>query len=116
MADKAVYIAGPMTGIEEYNYPAFFAAEDRFKAAGWKVFNPARHDASWITDDMDPDWVRAQYMRQDIIDVMDADAIALLPGYENSKGALAELTVARILCKEVLDAVTLAPLDVLVAA
>lgn len=111
-----VYIAGPMTGIEEFNYPAFFAAEERFRAAGWEVFNPARHDASWITDDMDPDWVRAQYMRQDILDVMDADAIAMLPGWEQSKGATTELSVARILCKKVLDAVTILPLDAPVAA
>jgi hypothetical protein len=111
MSTKAVYIAGPMTGLPEYNYPAFFEAEAKFAADGWTTFNPARHDASWITDDMDPDWVRAQYMRQDIIDVMDADAIALLPGWQMSKGAAVELAVARILCKQVLDAVTMEPLD-----
>lgn len=116
MPNKSVYIAGPMTGLPEYNYPAFFAAEARFEAAGWTVFNPARHDASWITDDMDPDWVRAQYMRQDILDVMDANAIALLPGWEASKGADAELTVAKILCKQVLDAVTMEPLRETVTA
>lgn len=104
---KRVYIAGPMTGLPEYNYPAFFAAEDRFVAAGWEVLNPARHDVSWITEDMDPDEVRAAFMKIDIEDVMRADAIALLPGWEASKGAKAELAVARVLLKEILNAETL---------
>lgn len=110
MTKPKVYIAGPMTGLPEFNYPAFYAADDKFRVAGWDVFNPARHDASWVTEDMDADWVRAQYMRQDILDVMEADAIALLPGWEASKGAAVELAVARILQKQVLDAETMEPL------
>lgn len=107
---RTVYIAGPMTGLPEYNYPAFFDAEERWQAAGWTVLNPARHDTSWIKHDMDPDLVRAEFMKADIEDVMAADAIALLPGWQSSKGATTGLAVARILCKEVLDALTMEPL------
>ena len=103
---KTIYIAGPMTGYEDYNYPAFFAAEARFRDAGWEVLNPARHPTDWITSDMDPDVVRAAYMKMDIEDVMAADAIALLPGWQASKGANVELAVARILLKDVYDAET----------
>lgn len=36
------YISGPMSGLPELNYPAFFAAEDRVKDQYSKVLNPAR--------------------------------------------------------------------------
>ena len=41
-----IYIAGPMTGYENYNYPKFFKIENILKEKGWIVVNPAR-----ITDD-----------------------------------------------------------------
>lgn len=36
-----VYIAGPMTGLPEYNFPAFHAAAKAWRDAGWEVLNPA---------------------------------------------------------------------------
>lgn len=42
-----LYVAGPMRGIPEFNFPAFFEAEDRPLKAGYDVINPARKD----TDD-----------------------------------------------------------------
>lgn len=36
-----VYIAGPMTGLPDFNFPAFHAAAAAWRAAGWEVFNPA---------------------------------------------------------------------------
>jgi len=38
-AKKRIYIAGPMTGHADHNYPAFHAAADRFQRAGWDVVN-----------------------------------------------------------------------------
>ena len=38
-----VYVAGPMTGIAEHNFPAFNAAAASLRAAGWHVENPADH-------------------------------------------------------------------------
>jgi len=37
-----IYIAGPMSGLPEFNYPAFFAAAEQLTAAGYDVLNPAR--------------------------------------------------------------------------
>ena len=41
-----VYIAGPMTGLPDLNYPAFNAAEEALTAAGHAVLNPARNGSS----------------------------------------------------------------------
>ena len=41
MASKRIYISGPMTGMPEHNFPAFHAAADRLRKAGWSVVNPA---------------------------------------------------------------------------
>lgn len=44
MKKTVLYIAGPMRGIPEFNFPAFFRAEQRLTDAGYEVINPARHD------------------------------------------------------------------------
>lgn len=38
-----VYIAGPMTGLPDFNYPLFHMAAARWRAAGWVVCNPAEN-------------------------------------------------------------------------
>lgn len=91
-ADRArrIYIAGPMTGLPEYNFPAFNAKADELRAAGWHVENPADHGlvegAKW--DD---------YMRWDLARVATCGAIYLLPGWTDSKGATLEEQVAKVL-------------------
>lgn len=79
-----VYIAGPMTGLPEFNYPAFFAAAEALRAAGHDPINPAR------TDGRDGCKTWLDYMRAALRDVADADGIALLPGWVESRGAAVE--------------------------
>ena len=92
-----VYIAGPMTGLPEYNYPAFHAAAAHARTLGYEVINPA--------DNFDGDttlpW--ATYLRQALRQVLDADAIVVLPGWESSKGAQLETHVARTLAMPVIE-------------
>jgi hypothetical protein len=80
-----LYIAGPMTGLPEFNYPAFFHAEEQLWAMGYGVLNPARHDKCDTWED---------YMRLGIAAVLKCDGIALLPGWSNSKGTLLETHIA----------------------
>ena len=39
-----IYIAGPMRGYENFNFPAFDAAAQLYRAIGYEVFNPADKD------------------------------------------------------------------------
>lgn len=104
---KRVYCAGPMSGIAELNFPAFFEAEERFAEAGWIVVNPARIDQA---EGFDPEWPSEVFMRRDLRLVPTCDAIALLPGWQQSPGTHKELTVARWCGLDILDAVTMEPL------
>ena len=86
-----LYIAGPMTGLPEFNYPAFYRAAEELHAAGFETLNPARPDGregckSWL-----------DFMRAGIRDVADCDGIALLPGWGDSRGASLEAHIARSL-------------------
>ena len=54
-----VYIAGPMSGLPEFNYPAFHAAAEKLRGMGFHVENPAE-----INSDPATPW--AQCMRADI--------------------------------------------------
>jgi len=87
-----VYISGPMTGKPDFNYPAFHAAAASLREQGFEVINPAEMDAA----DAGPlTW--EQYLRRDIRKLMDAERIALLPGWERSRGASLELHIATAL-------------------
>lgn len=79
-----VYIAGPMSGLPDFNYPAFFAAEKELRALGHEPINPARSEGR----DGCKTWV--DYMRAAIRDVADADGLAMLDGWHNSRGAALE--------------------------
>ena len=89
-----LYIAGPMTGLPEFNYPAFRAAQADLEAAGYDVLNPVDVDTTGTTDD-ERTW--EWYMRRTLKMMLDADAIATLPGWRNSRGAVVEVDLgARI--------------------
>lgn len=85
-----VYIAGPMTGIPEFNYPAFDAAQADLVAAGYEVESPAAAgQVHW--------WGWEEYMRRGLAELLRCQAVALLPGWEGSKGTLVEVGVAETL-------------------
>jgi len=81
------YIAGPMTGLPDMNFPAFDAAAHRLRDLGHLVISPAE-----ITKDPAADW--AACMRADIAELVRCDAVALLPGWEHSRGATLEHHIA----------------------
>lgn len=82
----ATYIAGPMSGYLDYNHPAFHAKAAELRAAGEDVINPAENDAEI---GLDAPW--DAYLRRDLILLAQhCDKIALLEGWEKSKGASLE--------------------------
>lgn len=89
-----VYISGPMTNMPDLNFPAFNEAARRLRSLGFEVVNPAE-----LNPDPATPW--AQCMRTDIKALCDCDVIALLPGWEKSKGAHLELQIAHRLELEI---------------
>jgi len=116
---RTVYIAGPMRGYDKFNFPAFDAARDRFIQEGWSVISPAdldrKNDVHEDTVvDQNPESYRTFAERDSkallSLKAEQGDAIAMLPGWERSTGAFAELAFARWLGLKVLDAETMKPL------
>ena len=85
-----VYISGPMTGLPNLNFPAFNAAAEVLRVNGFDPVNPVD-----INPDPNATWVEC--LRNDIAAVCTCDAVALLPGWENSRGAHLEVQVAHAL-------------------
>lgn len=112
-----VYIAGPMRGLPRWNFAAFAAAKERWEAAGHHVFCPATIATALGYGSEDPapcepdtEVCRAHLrhvMLSDILCLTNADAIVLLPGWEQSRGATCELAVAQFLGLRVFDAETM---------
>ena len=83
-----LYIAGPMTGLPEFNYPAFNAEARVWRVRGFEVENPAEGPEL-------PSW--AAYMRRALRQLLTCDALVLLPGWTASKGATVEWLLASVL-------------------
>lgn len=85
---RTLYVCGPMTGLPGLNFEAFFEADKQLRDRGYEVLNPA--DRAGRTEGMPWAW----YLRHCLKDVADADGLALLAGWERSKGARLERHVA----------------------
>lgn len=88
---KRCYIAGPVTGLPEKVYQANFRrAEIALTILGYEPVNPVTlphdHDKSWQS-----------YMREAITEMLTCDVLYVLTGWEDSKGASAEVALARAL-------------------
>lgn len=110
VALKRTYIAGPMTGIADLNFPAFHAAAAVQRAAGHDVINPAEINggANELIEcaNMDPTQLAMHWqtcMRKDITALMTCDRVVMLDGWTKSRGATLEHHIARALGMEVCE-------------
>lgn len=86
-----------MSGLPDFNFPAFMAYAEKLRATGAAVFNPAQNDLdTW--GDMQGVRKNATYrecLRMDLDWICrHATHIALMPGWEASKGAHIEHALA----------------------
>ncbi len=115
-----IYLAGPMTGIEYFNFPMFDTFRDIYKNMGYIVFSPADHDRElleqpewWMPQESDSlgpwkEWniVGAPTLRKMLGDDLgwiakNATHMAMLPGWEKSNGAFAEWALAKALSLDI---------------
>jgi hypothetical protein len=85
-----IYIAGPMTGLPAHNLPAFAAAAKQLAALGYDAVNPGRRGVV-----LGYTW--RDYMRDALRELLGCEAVALLDGWEHSRGAALEVHVAQAL-------------------
>jgi len=87
-----IYIAGPMTGLPDYNYPKFNAMERTLRKAGYSmILNPADIAGG------ETGYHYSYYIRESLKLVSKADAVVFLNGWENSKGANLEFHAASLM-------------------
>jgi len=86
-----VYISGPVSGIKDNNFPAFYLMEQVLLQKKCRVLNPVRYEPGAMN------LTYEQYMRRDIKMVCDATAMVALLGWSDSKGAIIEYSIADFL-------------------
>lgn len=114
------YLAGPMTGIKAFNFPAFYTAATMLRKKGHQIVSPAEIDdpdvreAAFASPDGAPGSVGRweDFLARDLRIVCDedTDAVIVLDGWQDSKGATFEVDVARRLGKPVLSYPDLEPI------
>ncbi len=109
MKPSSLYIAGPMAGIEDLNYPLFYRVEEALNAIDIETINPAELDrldtVHWMSSIQPSKTVptttvtpllRAGFLKRDFHYLTTMEGIVLLEGWEDSTGANAELMVAQL--------------------
>jgi hypothetical protein len=120
MKKMNIYLAGPMRGYKDFNFPAFFEAAEKLRGLGHNVFNPAERDTKEFgAEKMKSEngseadlsknlgmaglsLTRHVFLHDTHYICTTADAIALMPGWEKSKGALAEKALSEAIGLEVI--------------
>lgn len=115
MMNKALtyYLAGPMSGIPQFNFPLFHSAAKHLRAQGFKLVSPAEQDSKAVQDEAmksktgsfsadgkvgGETW--GDMLSRDVKLVSDqVDGIIVLPNWFTSRGARLEVFVG-LLCKK----------------
>ena len=90
MSKKKVYISSKMTGLPNYNYPAFYKKAMELRNMGFEVLNPAE-----IGDKYGTHLTTSFYRRKNLEMLLQADILFIFGDVENSKGVEFEKLIAR---------------------
>lgn len=82
-----LYIAGPMTGLPELNFPEFERVAVALRSKGHEIISP--HE---VCPDKSMAWRDA--MKRDIVVLLECEGIVRLNGWERSRGASLEHYIA----------------------
>lgn len=103
-----LYVAGPMSGYPEHNFPAFRRAAKILRDMGHEVTSPVEMDESSGFDAATAPNVEAgssewaKFLARDVIVIAaGVDAVVVIGGWEQSRGAALEVHVARELGKDI---------------
>src|SRR5438270_540398 len=101
------YTAGPMRGYPEFNQQAFIEAARLLRARGWEVHSPHVHNLANGLDTSGMSGRQEEHeqirpLRQCLADdlswvCLHAERVIVLPGWEGSRGARAEVATAAAL-------------------
>lgn len=86
-----VYLSGPMRGYPESNYPAFAEAAHSLRMQGHEVYSPHEFPHNGPAETFPMREAFAAYCK---FICEEAEAIVMLPGWEKSKGATIEHSLA----------------------
>lgn len=86
---KKIYIAGPMTGYENFNYDTFNRLGGEWEERGWAVHNPA---TAYNGSTRLP---YRLYMSSAVQLLLQSEAVALIDWWEESSGATMEALIAQ---------------------
>lgn len=123
MRNPTIYVAGPMRGYENWNYEAFDRQAKALEEVGWRVINPGEMDREYSQElvdtspfDFDPNlnYHDQEFLRKVLARDMnficnECTAIYMMKGWEKSKGAKAEWTLAKALGLDIFYEVPLPP-------
>lgn len=104
--EQWVYLAGPMRGHDDLNFPAFDEVRNRFVDFGFAVISPADIDRADNSHQFDYDngtyghiaarkFAYRDFHALHLLRGEHGDGIVMLPGWEKSTGATAEFFLAR---------------------
>lgn len=86
---RVIYIAGPMDGYPDHNFPAFHMSASHFRTIGHSVLNPA--ELNHVGDGR----TKLEIVQRDATALLLCNTIFMLRGWQHSTGAMAEHHLAK---------------------
>ena len=95
------YLAGPMSGIKQLNFPAFYAAAESLRSRGMEIISPAEMDSPEVVKaalasdgEYTGNGTWGDFLSRDVkIVADDVEGIVFMRGWHKSKGARLEAYV-----------------------